>query len=67
MRSNDPEILTGATIAKMLAAWNWSAWKRNKTSGEKQHADMVAIGYRGTPDNLRQLLSDLGLVATKKP
>jgi hypothetical protein len=67
MRSSDPDILTGATIEKMLAAWNWSAWKRNKTSGEKQHADMVAIGYRGTPENLRQLLSDLGLVATKKP
>jgi len=67
MRSNDPDILTGATIEKMLAAWNWSAWKKSKTSGEKQHADMVAIGYRGTPENLRQLLSDLGLVATKKP
>lgn len=67
MRSNDPDILTGATIEKLLAAWNWSAWQRNKTSGERQHADMVAIGYRGTPENLRQLLSDLGLVATKKP
>ena len=67
MRSNDPDILTGATIEKMLAAWNWSAWQKNKTSGERQHTDMVAIGYRGTPENLRQLLSDLGLVATKKP
>ena len=67
IRSNDPDILTGATIEKLLVAWNWSAWKKNKTSGEKQHADMVAIGYRGTPENLRQLLSDLGLVATKKP
>lgn len=66
IRSNDPDILTGATIEKLLAAWNWSAWKKNKTSGVKQHADMVAIGYRGTPENLRQLLSDLGLVATKK-
>ena len=30
MRSNDPDILTGATIEKMLAAWNWSAWQKKK-------------------------------------
>jgi hypothetical protein len=64
-RSKNPEVI-GATSTKMLAAWLWSAWELNRSNGTQRHAEMKALGYKGTPDALRDMLSDMGLVATKE-
>jgi hypothetical protein len=64
-RSKNPEVIA-ANSSKMLAAWLWSAWDLKKSNGTQRHAEMKALGYQGTPEALRHMLSDLGLVATKK-
>lgn len=65
-RSSDPAIMAGATIEKIIAAWKWSFWQRERLDGQQRLADMKRIGYRRTPKALRDMMSDLGLVATKK-
>jgi hypothetical protein len=64
-RSKNPEVIA-ANSSKMLAAWLWSAWDLKKSNGTQRHAEMKALGYQGTSKALRDMLSDLGLVATKK-
>jgi hypothetical protein len=64
-RSRKSEV-TAVNSSKMLAAWLWSAWDFKKSNGTQRHAEMKALGYDGTPKALRDMLSDLGLVATKK-
>ena len=64
-RSKKSEVIA-ANSSKMLAAWLWSAWDLKKSNGTQRHSEMKALGYTGTPKALRHMLSDLGLVATKK-
>lgn len=64
-RTDDPSIMAGATIQKLIAAWHWSAWQAKRKTGAQRLADMQRLGYRGTAGALRDMMSDLGLVATR--
>ena len=81
LRSKNPSVIPAGS-EKMLAAWLWSAWVENKDNGTQRHAQMKKLGYKGTGTQrhaqmkkfgykgtakaLRDMLSDLGLVATNK-
>lgn len=49
-----------------VIAWRFNWWRKHAMKGAAQHADLVAIGYTGTPDALRKTLSRLELVTSRK-
>lgn len=65
-RTDDPSIMAGATIQKLIAAWKWSHWQRHSFTRAQRLVDMRRIGYRGTAGALRDMMSNIGLVATKR-
>jgi hypothetical protein len=64
-RTNDPDILAGATVEKIIAAWKWSHWQRNSMTGAQQHADMKAVGFRGDIGAFYEMMASIGLSVTK--
>ena len=65
-RTNDPDILAGATVEKIIAAWKWSYWQRNGMSGAQQHAAMKAVGFRGDIGAFYEMMEAIGLSVTKQ-
>ena len=51
---------------KLYAAWMWSMWKIRGLDGEARREMLSAFGYGGTPEQFRDMMSDMGLVATKR-
>ncbi len=49
-----------------IVAWRFNWWTKHNLKGAHQHADLVAMGYTGTPAALRKMLSRLELVTGRK-
>jgi hypothetical protein len=64
-RENDPDVIPWNTY-RFLAAWKWSHWRLTGMNGAQRLADMQSVGYCGTANALRDMLSDMELVATKR-
>lgn len=51
---------------RFIAAWTWSHWERHKIPRTLRWEEMKRHGYPYNPGTLRKMLSDIGLVTTRK-